>query len=235
MLPSLSSAAWSRRVSSASTLAVMSIRTQIQSFPTRLREARRDAGLTQNDVAVALGVDPKAVSQWERDPKSGAKRKPTRPDIDKLPRIAGLYGRSIEWLLSGVEFEPPRAPNPVVGYVGAGAEIHPVDDHVKGQGIDEAPPFPGQDGPAVAVRVRGDSMLPQLEDGWLLYYARDHEGVPPACLGQLCVVQIHDGPTLVKKVEPGRKKGLYRLVSYNASTREDVRLDWAARVRAIVP
>lgn len=213
----------------------MTIPSNAATFPARLRDARREAGLTQAQVGDSLGVEAKAISQWERDPKSGAKRKPTRPDIDKLPRLADLYGRTIEWLLTGRDSNPMRPNVPIVGYVGAGAEIHPVDDHAKGAGIDDAPPFPGQDGPAVAVRVRGDSMLPQIEDGWILYYTRDRDGVPGNCVGKLCVVQVTDGPMLVKKLEPGKRKGLWRLVSYNASPREDVKLDWAARVAAIVP
>lgn len=187
-------------------------------------------GVSQSDLARRVGV--KQASIWHL----------LQPEAQKsglTPQIARALGVNPDWLATGtgprLAADSPHAKNPVVGYVGAGAEIHPFDDHAKGAGIDEAPPFPGQDGPAVAVRVRGDSMLPMLEDGWLLYYSRDRDGVPSACLGQLCVVQIHDGPMLVKKLEPSRKKGFYRLVSYNASPREDVRLDWAARVRAIVP
>jgi phage repressor protein C with HTH and peptisase S24 domain len=204
----------------------------METIAQRLRAERERRGLSQVQLAAKAGhgIKQQTLAQIE----NGDIQKPR-----SLIYIADALEVSARWLLEGgprreSEGKPPP-PNPVVGYVGAGAEIHPIDDHVKGQGIDEAPPFPGQDGPAVAVRVRGDSMLPQLEDGWLLYYSRDRDGVPPACLGQLCVVQIHDGPLLVKKIEAGRKKGLYRLVSHNASPREDERLDWAARVRAILP
>ncbi len=203
-------------------------------LPDRLRLAREEAGLTQQAVADRFGIDKNSISNWERDPKPGA-RKPARPDIERLPGLAHLYGKTIDELLTGKAPVRPLPPVPIVGYVGAGAEIFPIDDHAKGGGHDEAPPFPGQEGPAVAVWVRGDSMLPQIEDGWILYYSRDRDGVPSACAGKLCVVQVSDGPTLVKKLEPGKRKGLWRLVSYNASPREDVKLDWAARVLAIVP
>ena len=209
----------------------------METIADRVRAERKRLNLSQPQLAARIGhgVVQQNIDQLER----GLTRRPKY-----LIYLADALDVSARWLLEGgprrqAEGKLPP-PNPIVGYVGAGAEIHPVDDHAKGQGIDEAPPFPGQDGPAVAVRVRGDSMLPMLEDGWLLYYSRPsndlgRDGVPSACIDQLCVVQIHEGPTLVKKVEAGRKKGLYRLVSYNASPREDVRLDWAARVRAIVP
>ncbi len=206
------------------------------SLPDRIRAARTARGLRHVDIAGHFNISPKAVSQWERVADSAAKRKPARPDIEKLPSLAALLRVPLDWLLGGEDLDMPRGNVPVVGYVGAGAEILPFDDHPKGEGLDEVPPFPGQDGPAVAVRVRGDSMLPMLEDGWTLYYAADQSaGVADSAIGRLSVCQVADGPLLVKKLEPGRRKGLWRLVSYNASPRDDVKLDWAARVRAIVP
>jgi len=204
----------------------------METIAQRVRRERERLGWSQQRLATAIGHDVKqqSIDLLER----GLTQKPKY-----LIYLADALGVSARWLLEGGarrehESKPPP-PVPIVGYVGAGAEIHPVDDHAKGQGMDDAPPFPGQDGPAVAVRVRGDSMLPQIEDGWILYYTRDRDGVPSACVGKLCVVQVTDGPMLVKKLEPGKRKGLWRLVSYNASPREDVKLDWAARVAAIVP
>ncbi|MCA3246987.1 MAG: helix-turn-helix domain-containing protein [Azospirillum sp.] len=189
----------------------------------RIRAARKAKQLSQEQLAAEIGVSRVAVTQWEGG---------EMPEAWRWPRLAQSLGAGLDHLIRGIGGPPT---NPIVGYVGAGAEVHPVDDYAKGAGIDEAPPFPGQDGPAVAVRVRGDSMLPMLEDGWLLYYSRDHDGVPEDCIGKLCVVQIEDGPTLVKTLERGRRRRHFRLVSHNASPREDVRLKWAARVRAIVP
>jgi transcriptional regulator with XRE-family HTH domain len=206
------------------------------SLSERIKTARSAAGLRHVDIATHFNISPKAVSQWERDAASDAKRKPARPDIEKLPALAKLLRVTLDWLLGSESPAPARSSVPVVGYVGAGSEIHPFDDHAKGEGIDEVPAFPGQAGPAVAVRVRGDSMLPMLEDGWTLYYAADQSaGVADDAIGRLSVCQIADGPLLVKKLERGRRKGVWRLVSTNASPREDVKLEWAARVRAIVP
>jgi transcriptional regulator with XRE-family HTH domain len=190
----------------------------------RIREARKALKLTQDDLARGMGVSRVAVTQWEGGKVIEASR---------WPRLARMLRRDLDNLILGTI---PARPVPVVGYVGAGAEVFFVDDVDKGQRIDDAPPFPGQNEPAVAVRVRGDSMLPQIEDGWTLYYAVDQSaGVMENAVNKLSVVQVHDGPVLVKKLEPGRKKGLWRLVSHNASPRDDVRLDWAARVLAIMP
>jgi DNA-binding XRE family transcriptional regulator len=190
----------------------------------RIREARKGLKLSQEDLGREIGVSRVAVTQWEGG---------EMPEAWRWPALSRILRRGLDTLILG---DVSAAPVPIVGYVGAGAEVIPFDDHAKGMGIDEAPPFPGQDGPVVAVRVRGDSMLPQIEDGWTLYYAADQSaGVAPNAVNRLSVVQVHDGPMLVKKLEPGRKKNLWRLVSFNASPRDDVRLDWAARVLAIVP
>jgi phage repressor protein C with HTH and peptisase S24 domain len=201
-------------------------------YADRLNWAMKNAGgITQSDLARRVGV--KQASVWHL----------LQPEAQKsglTPQIARALGVNPDWLATGIgprlALESAQPTVPVVGYVGAGAEVFFVDDLAKGQRIDDAPPFPGQDGHVNAVRVRGDSMLPQLENGWTLYYSVDQSaGVMEDAINRLSVVQVHEGPVLVKKLERGRKKNLWRLVSHNASPRDDVRLDWAARVRAIVP
>lgn len=63
----------------------------------RLAEARKSKKLTQAQVAEKLDISFQAVSSWERGE--------TAPEIDKLVDIAGLYGISLDWLLTG-EIEP---------------------------------------------------------------------------------------------------------------------------------
>ena len=79
-------------------------------------------------------------------------------------------------------------------------------------GIAERPP--GVDAPNVA-EISGDSQYP-LQEGWLIFYGPEHQGVDEDCLGKLCVVQVKDGPTLLKTLKRGSRKGLFRLESWNA-------------------
>lgn len=73
----------------------------------RLREARRKAGLTQQEVADHLGVDRTAVTQWE----SRAHERRACPDISRLNAFGKLTRTSVEWLLSNavnIEEERPE-------------------------------------------------------------------------------------------------------------------------------
>lgn len=63
-------------------------------FAQNFKQFRRNADLTQEEIASALGVSPQAISRWE----TGA----TYPDIELLPIIAEYFSVSIERLL-GVE------------------------------------------------------------------------------------------------------------------------------------
>lgn len=75
-----------------------------------------------------------------------------------------------------------------------------------------------------------------LASGWRLFYRREHMGVTPEMLGQLCIVKIaNDGPLLVKQLRRGFKSGRFNLVSSNAAPLEDVELDWGTKVLAMEP
>lgn len=59
----------------------------------RIALLRKEKGLTQEDLANAMGVSPQAVSKWENDQ--------TCPDISALPKLAGLLEVTVDELLSG--------------------------------------------------------------------------------------------------------------------------------------
>jgi transcriptional regulator with XRE-family HTH domain len=60
----------------------------------RIREARRQAGLTQATLASQLGLERRSVSAWERGDASS-------PAVDHLAGIAKATGASFEWLATG--------------------------------------------------------------------------------------------------------------------------------------
>lgn len=148
-----------------------------------------------------------------------------------MRRIAQVLNVSVAELING----EIAATVPVVGRVGAGAEIHPIDDHAKGEGLYEVECPRGLDPKAtVAVEVVGDSMSPMVEEGWVLFYDRSPEPTPSAVVGRLCVVKLEDGRVLVKQLRRGPERGRFNLVSLNGPMIEDVALEWAAPVKAMV-
>lgn len=190
----------------------------------RLRLARVRAGFEgPKDAAEALGVSRSTYTQHENDTR-GFKRA-------AAVQYARKFKVSLEWLLTG-KGEPSGTFKEamLIGKVGAGAEIVRLDhpDVLAGIAID-----PSLDAPNAA-EIEGDSQYP-LQPGWLIFYGPENQGVPEHCVGKLCVVQIKDGPTLLKTLKRGSKKGLWRLESWNAPPREDQKVMWAAMVRDIRP
>lgn len=59
----------------------------------RIQSLRKERGLTQKQLADAVGVTPQAVSKWETDESC--------PDITALPLLAGVLGVSVDSLLGG--------------------------------------------------------------------------------------------------------------------------------------
>lgn len=119
-----------------------------------------------------------------------------------------------------------------VGYIGAGAEIYPIDDHALGSGLEEVEIPPGVPDDAVLVIVRGDSMYPRYFDNEFLFYVRDQRN-PLEFIGRECVVKLEDGRIFVKVLRKGAN-GSFNLESWNAPTIENKAVEWAAPVLARV-
>jgi len=200
----------------------------------RLRWAREKAGYdTPTDAARALGI---------KEPTYLAHENGSRGFKAKAERYSRAFRVNLDWLVTGrgvpknSAHEAPEAgwAVPVVGYVGAGAEVHPIDDHAPGAGLEAVDvDFPVKPG-TVAVIVRGDSMLPIFEDGDLIGYMEDSSD-PRTLVGKTCVVKLTDGRTFIKRLRRGSVDGLFTLVSFNARDIEDVEIEWARRYRFHIP
>jgi len=64
-----------------------------QTLGGRISALRREKGITQDQLAEAMGVSPQAVSKWENDISC--------PDISMLPQLADYFQVSIDELLRG--------------------------------------------------------------------------------------------------------------------------------------
>ena len=64
----------------------------------RIKEARLQKNLKQEELAEMLNVSPQAVSKWESE--GGF------PEITQLPVLAKIFDVSIDYLMTGKETEP---------------------------------------------------------------------------------------------------------------------------------
>jgi hypothetical protein len=149
-----------------------------------------------------------------------------------LPAIAEALSVSLEWLAVGRGSMRGKhsAEALLIGKVGPGGEVMRFAEPL-GAGIPSPPDLVAPN----VLLVSGNSQYP-LRNGWRLFYGPECQGVAEDCLGNLCVVQIKDGLTLLRVPKrSSNAKGLYRLESWNAPARDRVQLAWAARVLDIRP
>lgn len=179
-----------------------------------IKEALDRPGKSKGGLAQALGRSPAVVTSI---------LKGERPiKLEEIPKIEGYLGIGSR-----------QAVVRVVGYVGAGAGAHyyalSPDD------LEAVPAPPGATPNTVAVEIRGASLGPHF-DHWLAFYDDVRRPLTEDLIGHLCVIGLSDERVLIKKVEKGAKKGLFRLLSnVGEAPIENVPIEWAARVRNMMP
>lgn len=186
-----------------------------------LMAARKAAKLSLEKLAKLAGTSRQQVQRLEKGERGLSREWAMRlaPHVRKTPEVL-MFGQGKAH---------------AVGYVGAGAEVYPVDDFQPGAGLEEVEVPPGVPLDAVLVIVRGDSMYPRYFDGEYLFYVRD--GLPVGdLLGRECVVHLIDGRTFVKVLRRGSTDRFFNLESWNSNTptMEDQAVEWAAPVAARV-
>lgn len=194
-----------------------------------------DGGLKQPGKKAAvlarlLGVKPDKISKM----RAGTRQ----PQARELPIIEKYLGeRAPGTIPEGFAEETAQLGDDVpqkvrlVGYVGAAAEAHfyAIDQ----QDLDEVPAPEGSTPSTVAVEIRGTS-LGALFDRWLVFYDDVRRPVTSDLIGRLCVVGLADERVLIKKIKRGRD-GMFTLLSNTEDPIHDAVIEWAARVKTMVP
>lgn len=199
----------------------------------RLAQARKEAGFTTARAAAdAMGLNEITYAQHENG-RRGFKR-------DAADQYARKFHVSLEWLLTGKGSKDRRSLRPsspvenyvpLVGYVGAGALTHFFAQDAP---LDEVPAPAGSTESTVAVEIRGES-LGSFFDRWLVFYDDVRRPVTSDLLNRLCVVGLTDGRILIKKVQRSKARGLFHLLSQTEPPILDVEVEWAAKVKNMVP
>lgn len=146
-------------------------------------------------------------------------------------KIAGDEAMAIAEITgSAIPQKPVERFAPLVGYVGAGATAHYT---AAGELGEVEAPADATDN-TVAVEIRGDS-LGSFFDRWLVFYDDVRRPMTSDLIGRLCIVGLEDGRVLIKKPQRSRSKGLFHLLSQTEDPILDVAIEWAARVKSMVP
>ena len=185
-------------------------------------EMLRVTRLNPTELARKAGLSPSTLTRFMNAP---VKHTLSLPSLYKLGMVTGMAIPNA--ILQGSSGR--RAP--VVGHVGAGEQVFPVDDVIAGSGFERVEAPPASDEELVAVIVRGSSMFPVFWDGDVLFYARDAQFNRQDCLYNECIVRIVDGGAYVKRIMPGSTEAVYSLHSYNAPPLLDIEIEWAAPIQ----
>lgn len=122
----------------------------------RIFEARKRRKISRKEVADFLQVHETTIKRYE---DGNTKKLPT----DRLEKIAKYLNTSIEYLMGWEEEQKPQGVKiPVLGTVAAGIPISAVEDILD---YEEIPQSWQNQGEFFGLRIKGDSMKPDINDG----------------------------------------------------------------------
>lgn len=121
---------------------------------------------------------------------------------------------------------------PLMGHIGAGAEIDPEFEQVPPEGLEQIDvPFelPGE---MIAFRVRGDSMLPRYDEDDVVVVWKDQKRGTDSFLGEEVAVRTRGGRRYLKTLM--KSDGDYNLISFNAKPIQGVTIEWIGEIYVTV-
>lgn len=183
----------------------------------RIAHLRVKAGLTQQQLADLLHSGRSTVTKLERG---------ERPLNDNwLEKFSDIFGCSKADILGEIV--------PIIGKIGAGGSV--IFDDMGVNETDTVPRPPETEGSLIALEVSGESMMPKFDPGDVIYISRDQEGLDSRALGNYCAIRLRTGETYLKRLVRGSSTNRFTLRSLNAADIEDVEIEWATPIRAILP
>lgn len=191
------------------------------SWDQRLRQAFQGTGWSKREFARRSGISYDNINKY----LAGNVKQPRG---DQLDRLAETLGMDPVYLERGVDSATGETEVPIMGYVGAGAEVEPDFEQVPPEGMDQVRvPFPLPDD-MIALQVRGDSMLPQFRNGSVLIVYKQQKRPLESFFGEEAVVRTEDGRRFIKTILKG-ERGV-NLISWNSPPIENVRLAWIGEI-----
>jgi len=199
----------------------------------RIETRLNDLALSADRVSRMAGK-PDAIRNFRRAVKAGDRQ---GISTSTLSALAPVLEVSPSWLFTGDgDSTPSRSTIPIMGRIGAGAEIDAGIEQVPPEGYYTAEaviPLPPH---AIGFEVVGDSMVPRYGPGDVVVCPRDgtpFERIPD---GEEAAVLTADGRRFLKFALRTAVPNVYNLISVNATASPilGVELTWAADVLTVV-
>ncbi len=162
------------------------------SFGAKLKNCRKNMSLSQKEFGQKIGVAESTVSLYESNKRF--------PDADTLKKISSLFGVSIDYLLgNSIAKEANQKVGrgvriPVLGRVVAGIPIEAVEEILD---YEEITPELAATGEFFALQVRGDSMLPKLEEGDVVIVKKQED----VETGDIAIVLVNGDEATIKQIK----------------------------------
>ena len=164
----------------------------------QIRLLRKEANMTQQELASKLFVSQQAVGKWERGEAT--------PNPETIVAMSRIFGVSADTLLG--ESAPPLSTGgtwvPVLGDVAAGIPIEAVENIVDYEEIDTAM---ASNGKYYGLRIKGSSMEPRIREGDVVIVRQQED----ADTGDTAVVLINGESATVKRIKKEPDGGLWLL------------------------
>ena len=155
----------------------------------RLRSLREAKKMSQNDVAKILGISRTAYVKYETGE--------SRP-IRKLNELSTLFNVSTDYILGNEDKAIIKSGRgvriPVLGRVVAGIPIEAVEEILD---YEEITPELAATGEFFALQVRGDSMLPKLEEGDVVIVKKQED----VETGDIAIVLVNGDEATIKQIK----------------------------------
>lgn len=150
----------------------------------RIKSRRKELGMSAEQLADKIGVSPATIYRYEKG------------DIEKVPsdvisNIALSLNTTPAYLIGWGEAKPKRIP--IYGEVRAGMPTQAVENI---DGWEEIYPHYNESANYVFLKIKGDSMLPRMEEGDLALVDTDSS----VTNGDVAVVLVNGDEATIKKV-----------------------------------
>lgn len=159
----------------------------------RVKELRKQKHITQEELGKVLDIQKAAISKYENGR--------AEPSTEVLKKMSAYFGVSIDYLLgnSPAKAAQPKPAGrgvriPVLGRVVAGIPIEAVEEILD---YEEITPELAATGEFFALQVRGDSMLPKLEEGDVVIVKKQED----VETGDIAIVLVNGDEATIKQVK----------------------------------